>query len=314
MPEKYCGPCGVLHPGPIDDQCVAAGGTRDARGTRSANSKMAAGESDQEVRIRRVKQESTSHDDVVEDLRKMRITSECELLKEVEALEHTRRMEELYARKAAVLAPISPPRGRDVDRRRRHGRRHHRRSTSGSSSGSRTPSESRRQRSKWSLKRYTSDKKVVRKLTPPELIEASCLWMVDQKNVTAPDYVAFLKHVAYLAGKDKCDKFSDSAHVCYDTAVRKVAEEEGFKAFRRGDPELSIVHFSIENFKVKTTGSDRTKQTSRASGRQDYSKDGKRPCFRWNREAGCDDTACEFGHHCGKCGSKNHKKTKCSRD
>lgn len=315
MPEKYCGPCGIIHLGLVDELCTIARESLAGRITRSTKTKMAAGgdEADGTRSRSGVKLEST--DDLIsEDLRDMHITcEEDELRKEIAQLEYKRRMEDLYARKAELLAPRSPPRlGRETERHsRRHRASRKHRSSSGSSSGSRTPSETRKKRSKWSIKRYTTDKKLVKKLTPPELIEASCLWMIDQKNLVVPDYVAFIKHISYIAGKDKCDKFNDSAHVNYDTAVRKVAEEEGFKAFRRGDPELSIVHFSIENFKVKSTPRQASRTASRQGG---YSKEGKRPCYKWNRDTGCDDTACEFGHHCAKCGSKNHKKIKCSRD
>ena len=59
------------------------------------------------------------------------------------------------------------------------------------------------------------DKKSVSKLNYLELIQASCLWMLDTKDSNLSNYRQFVKHIS----KAKFDKFVNSAHVNYDGAV-----------------------------------------------------------------------------------------------
>lgn len=321
MPDKFCGPCGNNHRGGVNEKCTRL----SERTTRSAS---AMAESARESH-------GLTHD-VIDSkltaaLQDLEISKEEEeLITEIKEIERKRRLESLLARKAALLQipeenPRRSPRGRSPtqweaegarceDRGRREeyedrGRSHRRRRRSSTDSRSRTPSLERRRRSKWSVKRYTTDKKELKKLNAYELIEASCKWTIDQQSLSATDYRGFIKHIQYIAGKAKSDKFVDTTHVNYDLAIRKEAETEGFGAFKGGDPEHSIAIYSVENLRPRS-GKGNYQVNAKTNV---MSKDGKRPCYKFNG-TGCKDELCNFGHWCAKCGSKNHPKTKCSRD
>ena len=181
-----------------------------------------------------------------------------------------------------------------------------------SDSRSRSSSSTRRRRSKWSLKKFTVAGKEVKRLNPHELIAASTLWLAGQENLTCKDMLAMFEHIHFLSVRAMTDDFRDAAHVAYDTAIRKKAEVLGFSAFTEAHTGASVIHYGQQQLKVKkgTTGSG----TSRKSGTQSGSS--RRTCFHWNKEAGCSKSEenCGFSHSCGKCGSKSHKQSKCSRD
>ena len=46
----------------------------------------------------------------------------------------------------------------------------------------------------------------------------------------------------------KSDRFTNTAHAQYDLAVRKLAIDDGFKAFTAGNPELSLKYYALEFF------------------------------------------------------------------
>ena len=48
----------------------------------------------------------------------------------------------------------------------------------------------------------------------------------------------------------------------------------------------------------------------------EYTKDGKKPCFKWNREFGCNrsEEECGYGYWCAKCGNRNHERNACQKD
>lgn len=194
-------------------------------------------------------------------------------------------------------------------RRRSRSRRCHR---SSSGSRSRSSSADRRKRSKWSLKRFTVGAKEVRKLNAYELMGASILWLLDIDDLNVVDYKAFLEHMHFMTVRAMHDDFKDSAHVEYDTAIRKMAESMGFAAFSKAQNGTSVLHYGAQNMRPK-------KHVASAGGARKAAprvQDGKRSCFHWNREAGCPKTedSCGFGHWCGKCGSKAHIRPKCSKD
>ena len=59
----------------------------------------------------------------------------------------------------------------------RHCHRHHR--SSSSTSSDRTASREHRKRRKWSIRKFTEEKKKMKKLNLFELFRASCLWFLD---------------------------------------------------------------------------------------------------------------------------------------
>ena len=56
------------------------------------------------------------------------------------------------------------------------------------------------------------ERKDVKKMTPFELIEASCAWVVDRRDIDAESLVRFIKHISYIAGKAKSGRFVDATH------------------------------------------------------------------------------------------------------
>ena len=128
-------------------------------------------------------------------------------------------------------------------------RRRHRHWCHSLSSDERTPSRERRARSKWSVNKFKEERKDVKKKAPFELIEASCVWVVDRKDVDADSLIGFIKHICYIAGKAKSGRFVDAAHVNYDLAVRKLAFSDGFKAFSADNLEIALKYNAFEFMK-----------------------------------------------------------------
>ena len=319
----FCGPCGTLHDGPVNNKCKAAEQNITRRSTRSA--KMASGESERPVKCKKeTGGKEVSAEDGEDD------TGDDDLLEQIRAIERRKRREILRARKEALLemevgagTPLEElscmantgARGTvpklertqtSTSKEESRGRPRHRHASSSSRSRSRTRSADRRRRSKWSLRRYTN-KKEVSKLNCYELIESSCNWFADQSNRTFEDYDGFIAHVRFLASKAKRDRFLDSSHVSYDCAIRRIAEKEGMKAFNGGNPEHSITYYSCESMRNKNSSNLSNEKKSNA-----YVKDGVKPCFNWNKgTCSREDGQCMYGHWCAKCGSRSHKKYKC---
>lgn len=191
-------------------------------------------------------------------------------------------------------------------RRRSRGRRH-RRSTS--DSRSRSSSSARRRKSKWSLKRFTFDDRDVRKLNGYGIIAATTEWALDIDALTVKDYKALFEHINFIAVRAIDSDFKDTAHVAYDSAVRKKAAVYGFSAFSEAYNGGSVIHYGTQHLKSKKGG-------AAGSGRSSGTSDRKRPCFRWNKESGCgsSEDSCSYAHVCSKCWSKSHKRIKCTRD
>lgn len=218
----------------------------------------------------------------------------------------TRSLEEELAQ---LEVKAEPERGRS--RSRGKPRRKQRVRSSSSSSEARTPSLDRRLKRKWSLKHHTREKKCVTKLNPHELVEASCMWMLDVPDTTVGDFRKFVRHIAYMSGKARADRFWYSAHIGYDTAVRKEAVKEGFGAFGPGNQEHALDHYSFENVRSRKAAGAQSADTGNV-----FIKDGKRPCYSHNKLEGCATAAteCTYGHWCAKCGSTGHKRAACKKD
>lgn len=329
MSDGFCNPCGKIHGGP---RCIPDVKREDAAGNNiritrkfSAVKMATAGDSSDDRVV----------EEITKDVRDLCIDEgERRVREEIRQLERDKRMFELVKRRdvlekeraARDTAKPSPSEAGgapaatqdaghstygEVSRRSRT--RHRRsRSHSNSSSRSRTRSTSRRRKSKWTLKNHTEDKKEVRKLSIAELQEASCLWFLSLDGVTLKDAQSLFSHLAYMASKAKHELFKDTAHTRYDTAIRKMAEKEGFAAFTAGNAAASLIHYGHEAIRAKTKSS----VTTAAKGLKTFERGGKRACFPWNKEVGCDrrEDDCDFGHWCSKCGSRSHKRTKCTRD
>lgn len=256
---------------------------------------------------------------------------------EVEALERKKKIAELTARSGTLneelanltlhvpepapgpgetnrdSSPEDRGRARSVSRERpghrRRCRAHH---SSSDSSRERTPSRERRLKRKWQIRAYNEDKRDTNKLNPFELVESSCNWMADQDNPTAKDYKKCVQHISFICSKCKSFRFTDKTHVLYDKGVRKLCVKEGYAAFGTGNSALALKYYCFENMKSKNA-----QPTSKVSQtRSVHVKDGKRPCYSWNGEAGCSisEPECQYGHWCSKCGARSHKNTKCKRD
>ena len=171
-------------------------------------------------------------------------------------------------------------------------------------------SATRRRRSKWSLKNYTIGGKEVRKLNAYELLGATMLWCSDIPDLSTYDYRAMIQHMNFICNRARDDHFKDCAHVEYDSAIRKLAEREGFAAFSRRNAGESIVHYGTQNSRPVT----KQKATALAGARRrSPGGPGRGACYAWNGEAGCtrSEDECRFTHICSKCGSKSHRRYKC---
>ena len=152
----------------------------------------------------------------------------------------------------------------------------------------------------------------MKRLNPHELVAASTLWVMGQENLTRKDLLAMMEHLHFLSVRAMTDDFRDAAHVAYDTAIRKKAEVLGFSAFTEAHTGASVIHYGQQQLKNKkgttSTGASRKGSNPGSTGR--------RTCFHWNKEAGCSksEETCGFAHSCGKCGSRTHKQSKCSRE
>ena len=69
---------------------------------------------------------------------------------------------------------------------------------------------------KKSIRKFTEEKKEIKKLNPFELLEASCLWFLDFQDTNEASVSRFISHIAFIAGKAKTIKFQDTAHALYD--------------------------------------------------------------------------------------------------
>jgi len=166
-------------------------------------------------------------------------------------------------------------------------------------------------RSKWSLKRYTIDNKEVRKLSPWEIVEATCETL-DIDLMTTKDHRALLVHLGFLAQRAKNDVFKESAHAEYDLTVRKRALREGFEAFRTGNEFAAISRYNYDNLRGRGDKNYKRLSKRRAhSPSKGVTKDGKAPCYTWNSREGCSRENCFYSHHCSKCG-KGHRLFKCT--
>ena len=122
------------------------------------------------------------------------------------------------------------------------------------------------------------------------------------EDLTIKDHRAFVEHIGFLTVRAMHDHFKDVAHTEYDCAIRRLAETQGFAAFGKENNGASIVYYGRKICVPKRPS--------------EYLKDGKRRCFRWNKEYGSSrsEDECGYGHWCATCGSKNHKRTAIVKD
>lgn len=346
MSQSFCGPCGKIHTKPVNEHCMQAAppvrrATRSQVGREVAAVKtentgacggvgiMAeGGVSADKKGVERERREMLRAESVDRTRRESRLLIEGtertrhearRLAESIAEMEKEKQLAVLKARQAALAEEMAAlrvdngRRGRSRSasgERRRHRRRRY---SSSSSSGERTPSRERRIRSKWSLKRFTEDRKEVKKLNANEVIEATCAWLADKDNLCVEEVLGVVKHIGYMAGKAKADRYTDSAHARFDIAVRKRAAKHGFAAFSAENSEASLKYYALEYMKERKSGGA---GKGGGAAKQLFTRDGKRPCFGFNKEGGCsrDEKTCSYGHWCSKCGSRAHKRTSCYKD
>lgn len=324
----YCGPCGKQHRGPVNDNCRKSNMPKTRGGAREVEKQGATSESSTEF----VKEEADQKED--QTIGQRTETSDEDLdererdIAERERVQARRRRKADLDRRERRLGEEtsdsaakrrrgrsrSRSRGGSGDRRQR--RRHHRASSSSSSDG-RTTSRDRKQRSKWSIRRYLEDRKDLKKLSPFELIESSCGWVLDKKDLDLQDLRRFVKHIKYMSGKAKSGRFLDQAHASYDLAIRKLAVTDGYDAFCAGNPELALRYYAFESMRTQNAKSSASgSKYGQSSTKHLFCKDGKKPCFPHNKDDGCsrDEKTCNFGHWCSRCGSKSHIRPNCRKE
>ena len=198
--------------------------------------------------------------------------------------------------------------------RSRHRSRGRARRRSTSDSRSRSSSSARRRKSKWSIRKHTMGSKNVKQLNAYELIGAFVRWFIDVEEKKMEDVTWFLEHIDFLTVRAMHNDFKDSAHVVYDQAVRKRAESQGFAAFSAMNSGISVKHYGAQH--MRAYGTSQHGRTTFKKTISPYLQDGKRGCFKWNKDSGCprSDEQCGFGHWCSKCGSKNHKRYTCTKE
>lgn len=272
----------------------------------------------------------TFRDDASWEAEEQEIGARIRVLERKKKLAEMERTERQLMEDVANLS-IVEPRERDDSRRRsrarsssrrhssprQHRRRRRARRVSSSTSSERSTSKERRLRSKWSLRRHVEDGKDVKKLSPFEVIESTVNWVIATKETDGDNLVRLLKHIGYIACKAKSGTFIEKAHASYDRAVRRLAVDDGFQAFTAGNPDLALKYYSFEYMK-KAGGGGVNSGAHGSPGRSKklYVKEGKKPCFAFNKEEGCarDDRTCNFGHWCSRCGNKSHIRSKCNKD
>ena len=337
MPKSFCSLCGASHEADNSEACEAFRG-EGKTSTRSSIRSVRMSKKNVKEELTEVAQEGGSNG--LEDRKREveRVIEELRLEEEVSELE--KEMRRLMARKEKRRAPATTgetevgvtaamtvavagdgdgeevPGGADTGvaipkagysgagRSRTRSRAGRRKRSSSSSSGSR--SESRRRRRKWALKRYTLNKKDVDRLNCYELICATAMWAVDVPDITLKDCKAVLEHINFLGNRAMNNDFYDKTHITYDNAVRKLAETEGFAAFAQGSNGASVIHYGNQNMRgSRTTGSYNQRRTP--------PQQGKRACYAWNGEQGCNrsEEECRFAHICSRCSMKGHKRSKC---
>ena len=336
MPKSFCGICGASHKAEDDEACsryleqgAAATSASTTRATRQSSKNMSksnlgedmsdlsAGVSSMSLEERersalasiahmelmqRVAEAEARRDRMMRDMEKQQTEEETDRQIQDGATTVTT-VAELLPKTDAVVSGYSTygtARGRSRERRRA-------RSTSRSRSTS-----SKRRRSKWSLKRFTIGGKEVRKLNAYELMLASITWCQSIEGLSIVDMRAFLDHMALIANRAMHDDFKDGAHYEYDCTIRKMAEKLGFAAFSRENQGTSITHYGTQNLRPRST----VLYKQAPARRYDQpSREGKRSCYRFNREGGCTLTEdrCGFGHYCSKCSSKSHGKHSCTK-
>lgn len=184
MKQEYCVRCGERHQPPVNDACniVEDSSSRLAMATRSSKKSL----------LSTLSEESCQHD--------ILMSEEDTLSSEILSLERQERLGRLRRRKDELLKNIEDN-SADSDElchHRRHNKCHRHNSSSSDSSNSRTPSRERKIKSKWSLKKYTTDRKKVNKLNLAELIESSCLWVLDFFLNTFGFREIYKTHIIYV--------------------------------------------------------------------------------------------------------------------
>ena len=314
MPKRFCISCGYLHKGPIDANCeYTKMNTR--QGGRLSDTDPSLHSATYEPTGMTVKEE----EDALAERERALAEKICQLerWKRVAVLERQERQLEEEMEELAVTEKCSrsSQRQRTCSRERRH-QHQWQRSTSSSSTFDSSTSRERRLRSKWSIKRFLEDRKDLKKVTPFELIESSCSWVLECKDLDVNSLKQFVKHIGYMAGKAKSGRFMDQAHANYDIAIRKLAAKEGFEAFSAGNPELALKYYAFEYMRKPSGVAGLGYSRTQSGTKQLFIRDGKKPCFSFNKEEGCsrDDKTCNFGHWCSRCGSRSHIRAKCHRD
>lgn len=189
-------------------------------------------------------------------------------------------------------------------------------SSSDSDSDSRSRSRSRRRRrrrGRFSISKYTKDEKRVKHLTVIELIYAALLWVIRRGKHVGMEYddlSRYVGHVAFMCRHASTGTYSDKAFRGYDKAIRDKAKSKGLKAFRMGDTELSMLHFTLDNTRA-------VKEVRKPSGQSYSSKTyevGKKVCYAFNySKDGCTARNCDYEHKCIICKTSDHSIETCKR-
>ena len=88
------------------------------------------------------------------------------------------------------------------------------------------------------------------RLTAIELIYAALVWVLRKGKHVGMDFDdmhGYVGHVAYMCRHAITGTYSDSAFRGYDKVIRDKAKAKGLRAFRMGDQELSMLHFTLDN-------------------------------------------------------------------
>ena len=104
--------------------------------------------------------------------------------------------------------------------------------------------------------------------------------------------------------------YTDKAFMGYDKAIRDKAKTKGVKAFKMGDQQLAMLHFTLAN--------TRTMRELRKFGRPSFVNKtfdyGKKICYAYNyAKDGCSARLCDYEHKCISCKSGDHTVDKCNR-
>ena len=134
-----------------------------------------------------------------------------------------------------------------------------------------------------------------------ELIGAPIRWFLSIEGLNMCDIKAFLEHLECISFRVMHNDFTDSTHVEYELAVRKLAESIGFEAFSQAHTGMSVEHYGAQNMNITKGPYSKHFGEKVSKQRKTFFQFG---CPRSKKE-------CGYPHACSKCYCKSYYRADC---